>query len=111
MLTQLMLEDAAQYLASRINSAEIEINGVIKPVTFTTSVEGTIVKVTLSIPAQEVGIITNRILKNPVGQIVWSERQETVRIEKSDTDITTTIPIDLTWEEKTHDDTHDSIIR
>ncbi|WP_309479192.1 hypothetical protein [Brevibacillus agri] len=99
MMTQFALEEQAKQLRAMFQNAEIEINGSIIPVTLTSSREGTKVRFFMDVPANVVGRITKRIIKNAAGQICWSDPPGRINIDKPDTDLRFEIPIQATWKE------------
>ncbi|MED1954894.1 hypothetical protein [Brevibacillus centrosporus] len=99
MMTQFVLEEQAKQLLSLFSTAEIEINGVPKQMTLTCLREGSKVRVFIDIPASEVGTITRRTIKNASGQICWADPSGMFNVTKTDTDLRTEIPIQISWKE------------
>ncbi|WP_103110688.1 hypothetical protein [Brevibacillus reuszeri] len=99
MMTQFALEEQAKHLENLFKNAEIEINGTIQSVTLTSSREGSKVRFFIDIPADVVGRITKRIIKNVAGQVCWSDPPGKFVMDKPDTDVRTEIPIQATWKE------------
>ncbi|MFF0831034.1 hypothetical protein ACFYU8_29765 [Brevibacillus sp. NPDC003359] len=99
MMTQLALEEQAKHLQTLFNNAEIEINGAIQIVSLTSSREGSKVRFFIDVPANVVGIITKRTIKNAGGQVVWSDPPGKINIDKPDTDLRLEIPIEAIWRE------------
>lgn len=99
MMTQFALEEQAKHLQTLYNNAEIEINGSIQIVSLTSSREGSKVRFFIDVPANVVGRITKRIIKNASGQVVWSDPPGKVNIDKPDTDLRFEIPIEAIWRE------------
>lgn len=93
-MTQYALGKQADSLETLFASAEIEINGQRKTMNLTKTREGNKIKFSIEVPANEVGTITRRIIKDANGQIVWDD---VVNIVKPDTDLKTVIPIEPTW--------------
>lgn len=93
-MTEYALSRHADLLASLFVSAEIEIDGTIKPMPLTMAKEGAKVRVFIGVPASEVGRITRRIVKDGTGQVVWND---TVDILKPARDMTIEIPLAAIW--------------
>ncbi|TPH06495.1 hypothetical protein EGH10_20985 [Brevibacillus laterosporus] len=54
-------------------------------------------KFIISLGADSSGVITNRILKNDLGEVFWSDKVGKVRIIKPKRDMQIVIPIDVSW--------------
>ncbi|WP_340701678.1 hypothetical protein [Brevibacillus borstelensis] len=95
MLTEHALERQANSLESMFYSAEVEIDGVIKPATLLKERKGTN-KVTFLLRLQdsETGMVTKRVIRDENGQIVW---QDTVDFYKPARAVALSIPIELKW--------------
>jgi len=101
MMSTFAINEQAQHLQSLFSKAEIEINGTIKPVALTSLLDGNKVRFSIDVPASEVGTITRRIIKSASNQVCWSDPPGTFNIVKDNTDLTTEIPIEITWKEPT----------
>ncbi|UED72162.1 hypothetical protein [Brevibacillus sp. HD3.3A] len=99
MMMPFALEEQAKRLQELFSSAEIEINGTIIPVSLTSAREGSEVRFFIDVPANVVGRITKRIIKNAAGQVCWSDPPGKLNIDKPDTDLRFEIPIQATWKE------------
>ncbi|HBZ80904.1 MAG TPA: hypothetical protein DEP07_11025 [Brevibacillus sp.] len=99
MMTPFALEEQAKRLQEMCNNAEIEINGTIIHVSLTSAREGAKVRFFIDVPANVVGRITKRIIKNAAGQVCWSDPPGKLNIDKPDTDLRFEIPIQATWKE------------
>jgi len=99
MMTQYAIEEQAKHLEKLFDNAEIEINGSIMPVSLTSSREGSKVRFFIDVPAEVVGRITRRFIKNASGQMCWSDPIGKLDISKPDTDLRMEIPIEATWKE------------
>ncbi|UFJ40094.1 hypothetical protein LOK74_18960 [Brevibacillus humidisoli] len=93
-MTEYALGRHADLLASLFVSAEVKIDGVIKPMTLTKVQDGAQVRVFINIPAAEVGRITRRIVKDETGQVVWDDPVDIVKPER---DMTLEIRVEMTW--------------
>ncbi|MCR8963455.1 MULTISPECIES: hypothetical protein [Brevibacillus] len=95
MLTDHLFEVQANVLESAFNSAEIELNDKIVPVSLLKirqSVNKVIFLIRLS--ASMTGIVTKCIVKDVNGQAVWEGH---LQMEKPNREITLSIPIELQW--------------
>ncbi|MGG1531371.1 hypothetical protein [Brevibacillus agri] len=99
MMAQFALEEQAKHLQELFNYAEIEVDGTIIPVNLTSSREGTKVRFFIDVPANVVGRITKRIIKDAAGRICWSDPPGQININKPDTDLRFEMPIQAIWKE------------
>ncbi|MED1917117.1 hypothetical protein P4V64_17505 [Bacillus thuringiensis] len=81
MMTQVALEEQTKHLQTLYNKAEIEINGAIQIVSLTSSRQGSQVRFFIDVPANTVGRITKRIIKNASGQVCWSDPSGKINID------------------------------
>ncbi|AGR47366.1 hypothetical protein EMERY_23 [Brevibacillus phage Emery] len=96
-LTKSCLEVLAEHLLTKVVSAEVELDNKIVQAGLTKTREGTLVRFNISLGANSSGVITNRILKNDMGEVFWSDQAGKVRIIKPKRDMQIVIPIDVSW--------------
>lgn len=96
-LTNSCLEVLAEHLLTKVVSAEIELDNKIVQAGLTKTRERTLVRFIISLGADSSGVITNRILKNDMGEVLWSDQAGKVRIIKPKRDMQIVIPIDVSW--------------
>ncbi|QOS97540.1 hypothetical protein JNUCC42_13150 [Brevibacterium sp. JNUCC-42] len=99
MITPYSLEEQAKHLQTLFATAEIEINGMMKPMPLTSVLEGKKVRFFIDVPASDTGTITRRIIKNVSDQICWIDPIGTFTINKPDVELRIEIPISLLWKE------------
>lgn len=99
MMEHYAMEEQAKHLQTMLSSAEIEINGIIKPANLTSTREGTKVRFFIDIPAEEIGTITRRIIKNAADIVCWSDPPGSFSLIKPNSELRIEIPIMITWKE------------
>ncbi|MFM1655662.1 hypothetical protein ACI7RC_26715 [Brevibacillus sp. B_LB10_24] len=95
MLTDYAMERQTNALDTLFNSAEIEINGTVKPMELL-KVRNNSSSITflIRVPEAETGMITKRIIRDREGVVVW---QDSVNVTKGNREMALTIPIELKW--------------
>ncbi|MED1790789.1 MULTISPECIES: hypothetical protein [Brevibacillus] len=99
MINQFALQEQAKHLQSLFNTAEIEINGISKPMPLTSEIDGSKVSFFIDVPANEAGVITRRVIKDKQGRVCWSDPTGKINIVKPDVELRIEIPISLLWKE------------
>jgi hypothetical protein len=95
MLTEHALERQANSLESLFDSAEVEINGEMKPATLLKVRQGrNKVNFLIRLQDSETGWITKRLIRDENGQIVW---QDSVNLYKPARAVSLSLPIELKW--------------
>ncbi|MGF9909496.1 hypothetical protein [Brevibacillus porteri] len=95
MLTEHALTRQTNSLESMFFSAEVELNGTLRPVELIkTRQSSNKVTFLIRLPASETGMVTKRLIKDENGKIVW---QDTVNFLKPAREVALSIPIELKW--------------
>lgn len=101
MMSQFAIEEQAKHLQSLFSAAEIEINGVIKPVNLSSIRDGNKVRFFIDIPAAETGTVTRRVIKTADDVVCWSDPPGTFSLFKPNSELRIEIPIQVIWKEAT----------
>lgn len=98
-MTDYMISKYQDTTSSYFVSAQVEINGVLKSFPLRKIRTNNRLRVLIDIPEGEAGIITRRVVKDAVGNIVWDDAlgKKFYYTKPADSSVTLDIPIDHVW--------------